>query len=60
MVLIRNCPKEYKQKMIPISTHKYKDEGVMDKSVLGITINMRNQKKGITIIEVKNIDGTFL
>ena len=37
MVFIRNCSKEYKHKRIPISTQRYKDGGVMEKSVFYIT-----------------------
>ena len=43
-VLIENCPKEYKQKRIPISTQRYKCGGAMEKSVLDITDNLRSEK----------------
>ena len=58
--LIKNCFRECKQKIIPISNHKYKDGGVMEKSLLGITIKIRNQKKGMTTTKVKYVDGNFV
>ena len=45
-ILIRNCSKEYRHKRIPISTHRYKDAGVMNKSVLEITESVRHPKQG--------------
>ena len=32
----------------------------MEKSVLDLTVKMRNQKKGMTKTEVKDINGTFV
>ena len=32
----------------------------MDKSALGLTINIRNKKKGMTTTEVRDVDGTFV
>ena len=32
----------------------------MEKSLLGLKVNIRNQKKGIKTIEVKDFDGTFV
>ena len=40
-VLIKNGSKEYKHKMIPISTQRYTDGGAMEKSVLDITESLR-------------------
>ena len=37
-VLIRSFSKEYKHTIIPVSTHRYKDRGVMEKSVLDIKV----------------------
>ena len=57
--MIRNCSKEYKWKRIPISAQKYKDGGVMDKSVVDLTFWMRNIKKGMKTTEVKDTDENF-
>ena len=32
-------------KIIPIQTQKNKDQGVMEKSLLDLTVNIRNEKK---------------
>ena len=32
----------------------------MEKSVLDLTIKIRNRKKGMTTTEVKDMDGTFV
>ena len=58
--MIKHCSREYKQKRILISTHKYKYGEVMEKSVLDLTIKIRNRKKGMTTTEVKDMDGTFV
>ena len=47
------------EKEIPISTQKYKDGGVTEKSVLYFTIKIRKQKNGMTTTEVKNFVVTF-
>ena len=58
--MIKNCSREYKQKRISVSTHKYKDGGIMEKLLLDITIKIRNQKKEIKNTEVKDVVGTFV
>ena len=42
-----------------MSTQKYKDGGVMEKSVLGNIIRIINHKKGMTTTEVKDVVGIF-
>ena len=59
-VLIKNDSKEYKQKRISLSTQKHKHGGYMEKSVLGITIKIINQKKVMTKTEVQNFAGSFV
>ena len=54
---IKKNPKEYKHKRIPISTHRYKDGGAMEKSVLNITHRLRHQKQGLTKSDVRDIAG---
>ena len=46
--------------MIPISTQKYKDGGVMEKSLVDLTVSMRNLKTGMTTTEVKDIYGAYI
>ena len=46
-VLIRNCSKEYKHKIIPISNQIYKDGGVVEKYLLDITDSLRKLKQGM-------------
>ena len=58
--MIISFPGNTNKKIIPTSTQKYKDGGVMEKSLLGLKVNIRNQKKGIKTIEVKDFDGTFV
>ena len=58
--MIRKHFKEYKKKRIPIPTHKYRDVGVTEKSVLDLTVRMRNLKKGMKTTELKDIDGNFV
>ena len=43
-----------------ISTHKYKNGGIVSKSVLDLTIYMGNQKKVMTTTEVKDVVGKFV
>ena len=50
--MIENCSREYKKKIIHISTQKYIDGGVMEKYVLDITIKIRNNKQLLTTTEV--------
>ena len=59
-VLIKICSREYKQKIMPISTHKYKGGKVMEKLVLDITIKIQNQKKRIITTKVKDFVRTFV
>ena len=49
-----------KNKRIPLSTHRYKDGGAMEKSVLDITDSLRHQKQGLTTSDVRDIEGTFV
>ena len=53
-------PKEYKYKRIPISTHRYKDGGAMEKSVLDITDSFKNQKQGLTTSDFRYVEGTVV
>ena len=53
MVLIENCSREYRQKIIPISTQKYKGGGVMEKSVLDITTGIRNKKNQLQQLKLR-------
>ena len=46
--------------MIPVSTQRCKDGGVVEKSVLDITDSLRHQKQGLTTLDVSNIEGTFV
>ena len=55
MVFIKSCFKEYKHKMIPISTQRYKYGGAMEKSVLDITDSLRHHKQGFTTSDVRDI-----
>ena len=57
--MIKNVSREYTQKIIPISTQKYKDGGVVKKSVLDLTVKMISQKKVMSTTEVRYIDVTF-
>ena len=59
-VFIQNCSKEYKQKIIPITTQRYNDGGVVGKSVLDITDSARHQKQGLTTSDVRDIEGNFV
>ena len=59
-VLIRNVSKKYKHKRIPISTHIYKDGGVIDRYVLDITDSVRHQKQGLKTSDASDIEGTFV
>ena len=59
-VFIRNCSKECKHKRFYISTHRYRDEGEMEKSVLVITDRVRQQKQGLTTPYVRDIEGIFV
>ena len=47
------------QKRISLSIQRYKDVGVMEKSVLDITEIVRHQKQGLTTSYVRYIEGTF-
>ena len=58
--MIRNRSKQYKHRRIPISTHRYKDGGVMDKSLFYITDSVMHQKQGLTTSDVSDIGGTFV
>ena len=49
-----------KTKNILISTQKYKDGGIVEKSVLDITVRLRNLKRGMKTIDVKDVDRTFV
>ena len=59
-VLIKKNSKEYKHKRIPVSTHRYKDGGGMEKSVLDITDSLRHQKLGLTTSESRDVQGIFV
>ena len=59
MVLIENCSREYKKKIIPISTQKYKNGNVMEESIFDLTLNIISQKKGITTTKVNDVVRTF-
>ena len=59
-VFIRNCSKEYKRKIIPISTQRYKDGSVMEKSELDITNSVRHQKQGLKTKYIRDIEGNFV
>ena len=59
-VLIKNCSKEYKHKRIHVSTHRYKDGGAMEKSVLDMTYSLRHQKLGLTTSESRDFQGIFV
>ena len=59
-VLNKNCSREYKQKITPVSTHKYKDVGVTNKYLLYIAIKIRTQKKIITTTGVQDVVGSFV
>ena len=48
------------RKTVTISTHKYKNGVIVSKSVLDLTIDMGNQKKGMTTAEVKDVVGKFV
>ena len=43
-----------------MSTQKYKDGGVVDKSVLDVTDRLRNQKDGMTKTDVRDIERNFV
>ena len=60
MVLIKNCSKEYKHKRIPVSTQRYKDGGVVEKSVLDMTDSLRHQKLGLTTSESRDVQGILV
>ena len=57
---IRFFYKEYKHKRTIILIQRYKDGGVMDKSVLDITDSVRHQKQVFTTSDVRDIEGTFV
>ena len=59
-VLIKNIPKEYKHKSIPVSTHRYKDGGVVEKSVLDMIDSLRRQKLGLTTSDSRDVQGIFI
>ena len=59
-VLINNCSKEYKHKRIHVTTHRYKDGGGMEKSVLDMTDSLRHQKLGLTTSESRYFQGILL
>ena len=48
------------RKIIPISTQKYKDVGVMDLSVSDITLKIISHKKLITTAQVNDFVVTFV
>ena len=58
--LLKIVPKITTHKRISISTHRYKDGGAMDKSVLDITDRLRYQKQGLTTSDGRDIEETFV
>ena len=59
-VLIKKNSKEYKHKRIPIPTHRYKDGGDMEKSVLYITDSLIHHKQVLTTSDVRDVEGNFV
>ena len=59
-VLIQNCSRECRNKIIPISTQKYKKGADMDESVFYITLKMQINKKGMTTTHVDDFVGTYV
>ena len=58
--MIKNCSRECKKNRTPISTQKYKYEGVMDEYVLDLTLKILNQKKGMITTENNDVFGNFV
>ena len=52
--------REYKQKRIPVSTHKYKDWGVYGENSIEYHSQDKKSEKQIITPEVKYIDGTLV
>ena len=59
-VLIQNCSRECRNKIIPISTQKYKKGADMDESVFYIILKIKIKKKGITTTHVDDFMGTYV
>ena len=58
-VLIKNCSKEYKHKMITVSTKRYQDGGGTKKSLLDVTYSIRHKKLVLTTSESIDVQGMF-
>ena len=59
-MLIKKNSKEYKHKIIPVSTQRYKDGGAVDKSVLDMTDSLRHHKLGLKTSEARDVQGNFV